>query len=175
MLQIRERDLPSRDILSITEATVQSARRTGAQVLVNDRADVARCAGAGVHLATRSLTAEVVRRSFGPDFIVGASTHSLEEAVSAENDGADFLVFGPVFETPSKQKYGPPAGVGALKIVASRVRIPVLALGGITLANFHEPLEAGAAGVAAISLFAHAADLEAVVRRIKSFGGLSST
>ena len=174
ILQIRERDLSARDTLSIAEAAVQSAKRTGAHILVNDRADVAQCAGAGVHLTTRSLTADVVRRSFGPDIIIGASTHNLEEAMTAESSGADFVVFGPVFETASKQRYGPPVGVAALRMVTRRLRIPVLALGGLTLANFPEALDAGAAGIAAISLFASASDLETVVRSIKGIGRLSS-
>jgi thiamine-phosphate pyrophosphorylase len=175
LLQIRERDLPARDILSISEAAVQKARRTGAQILVNDRADVAKCAGAGVHLTTRSLPAETVRRVFGLEMIIGASTHNLEEAMAAENGGADFVVFGPVFETASKRKYGPPLGVEALRAASQCVGIPVLALGGITLANFHETLEAGAAGIAAISLFARSADLEAVVQSIKRFRRLLQT
>ncbi|MFY9607937.1 MAG: thiamine phosphate synthase [Blastocatellia bacterium] len=173
ILQIRERDLPARDILSISEAAVRIARKTGACVMVNDRADVARCAGGGVHLTTRSLGVHAVKSAFGPEMIVGVSTHNLEEAVAAENGGADFVVFGPVFETSSKRSYGPPVGVASLGAVARSVRIPVLALGGITLANFHETIEEGAAGIAAISLFARAADLERVVKTIKRFGSVS--
>lgn len=173
-LQIRERDLPARDILSISEAAVRIARKTEACVMVNDRADVARCAGAGVHLTTRSLSVATIRNVFGPEMIIGASTHNLEEAVAAEHGGAHFLVFGPVFETFSKRSHGPPVGVASLRAVARIVRIPVLALGGITLENFHETLDAGAAGIAAISLFARAADIEAAVQTIRSFGSLPS-
>jgi thiamine-phosphate pyrophosphorylase len=175
LLQIREPDLPARDILAVAEAAVQKAQKTGAQVLVNDRADIAKCAGAGVHLATRSLPPETVRRVFGLELIIGASTHSLEEAMAAEKGGADFVVFGPVFETASKREYGPPVGVEALSAASRCVRIPVLALGGITPANFHETLEAGAAGIAAISMFARTGDLEAVVQNIKRFSGSSKT
>ncbi|HWN97921.1 MAG TPA: thiamine phosphate synthase [Blastocatellia bacterium] len=174
MLQIRERDLPARDILSLSEAAVHLARQTGGGVFVNDRADIARCAGAGVHLTTRSLAADVVRSALGPEISIGVSTHSLAEAVAAENGGADFLVFGPVFETASKLKYGSPVGVAALGAVARRLSIPVLALGGLTLGNVHEAIEAGASGIAAISLFARAANLELVVQTIKGFGGLLS-
>jgi thiamine-phosphate pyrophosphorylase len=174
MLQIRERDLSARDVLSISEAAVRFDPRTGAGVVVNDRADIARCAGGGVHLTTRSLAADVVRGVFGPEMTIGASTHSLEEAIAAENQGADFVVFGPIFETASKRNYGPPIGVTGLRAVTRRVSIPVLALGGITVANFHEPLEAGAAGIAGISLFARTDGLEDVVQSIKSFGGFSS-
>lgn len=175
LLQIREPDLSARDILSVSEAAVQKAQKTGAQVLVNDRADVAKCAGAGVHLTTRSLPTQTVRRVFGLELIIGASTHNLEEAMAAENGGADFVVFGPVFETASKRAYGPPVGVEALSAASRCLRIPVLALGGITPANFHETLEAGAAGIAAISMFARTGDLEAVVQNIKRFSGLSKT
>jgi thiamine-phosphate pyrophosphorylase len=174
MLQIRERDLTARDLFSISEATVQRARSTDVRVLVNDRADIAQCAGAGVHLTTRSLDAEVVRRAFGPEMIIGASTHNVEEVMDAEDGGADFVVFGPVFETASKLRYGPPVGVAALRTASRRAGIPVLALGGITLLNVRQALEAGAAGIAAISLFAGAVDLEAVVRIIKGSGVLSS-
>jgi thiamine-phosphate pyrophosphorylase len=169
MVQIRERDLPAREILSISEAAVQIARATGARVLVNDRADIAKCVRAGVHLTTRSLAADVVRHAFGQEMLVGASTHNLEEAVTAENGGADFAVFGPVFETASKREYGPPAGIEALRTIARRLSIPVLALGGITLANARLALDAGAAGIAAISLFAQADDLEVAVRTVKRF------
>jgi thiamine-phosphate pyrophosphorylase len=168
MIQIRERDLSARDLLSLAEAAVESARASGAAVLVNDRVDVARCAGAGVHLTTRSLEAEVVRRAFGRDMLVGASTHSLEEAVAAESGGADFVVFGPVFETHSKQIYGPPVGLDALGEVAKRLSIPVLALGGIKALNFRQALDRGAAGIAGISIFAEADDLFQVIRAIKS-------
>jgi thiamine-phosphate pyrophosphorylase len=169
MVQIRELDLPAREILSISEAAVQKARITGARVLVNDRADIAKCVRAGVHLTTRSLTADVIRRAFGQEMLVGASTHNLEEALTAESDGGDFAVFGPVFETASKREYGPPAGIEALRAIARRLSIPVLALGGITLANARLALDAGAAGIAAISLFAKADDLEVVVRTVKRF------
>jgi thiamine-phosphate pyrophosphorylase len=167
MIQIRERDLTARELFSVAAAAVESARASGARVLVNDRADVARCAGAGVHLTTHSLEAGVVRQAFGGEMLVGASTHSLEEALAAESGGADFVVFGPVFETKSKLAYGPPVGLDALGEVAKRLKIPVLALGGIKLLNFRQALDRGAAGIAGISLFSEAADLKEVVRAIK--------
>lgn len=170
MLQIRERDLPARELLSISEHAVRVARKTGARVMVNDRADVARCAGGGVHLTTRSVPIAAVKAAFGTEIMIGASTHNLEEAVAAENGGADFVVFGPVFDTLSKRIYGPPVGVASLRAVSLRVRIPVLAIGGIDLSNFHKTLEAGAAGIATISWFARTADMEGVVQTIRNFG-----
>jgi thiamine-phosphate pyrophosphorylase len=166
LVQIRERDLTAHALFNLTEDLVTAANNYGARVLVNDRADVAACAGAGAHLTTRSLTADVVRGIF-PDMLIGASTHSLQEAEAAEQAGADFIVFGPVFETESKKAYGPPVGVAALRQVASRLQILVLALGGIKMNNYRQALDAGAAGIAAISLFTAAADLQAVVQEIK--------
>ena len=114
------------------------------------------------------MTGDMVRRAFGVSMPVGVSTHSLEEAEEAEQRGADFIVFGPVFETESKKVYGPPVGPDALAAVTARVKIPVLAIGGINLVNFRETLDRGAAGVAGISLFARAEDLSSVVRAIKA-------
>lgn len=166
-MQIREPDLSARDLLSVAEATAELASKSGAGVLINDRADIAVCAASGVHLTTRSLSAEVVRRAFGRGLIIGVSTHSFEEARAAECGGADFVVFGPVFETASKKQYGEPVGLEALRNVATALSIPVLALGGIKLNNFWEALDAGASGVAGISMFAEARDLNTLVATIK--------
>lgn len=170
MVQIRERGLPARDVFSISEAIAESARRTGARLLVNDRADIAASAGSGVHLTTRSLTVEVVRGAFALDMLVGVSTHTFEEARAAQQGGADFIVFGPIFETVSKTDYGEPVGLEALHQVATRLTIPVLALGGIRPSNFREALDAGAAGVAGISMFTEARDLSTLVAAIKGWG-----
>lgn len=167
MVQVRERDLPARDIAYLAETVSKSARLAGSRILVNDRSDIAACAADGVHLTTRSLTAGVVRQAFGPELLIGVSTHNLDEALAAERGGADFIVFGPVFETASKKAYGKPVGVEALAETGARLSIPVLALGGITLSNFHEALDAGAAGVAGISIFTNAPDLAELVNTIK--------
>ena len=169
MIQIRERDLPTRELYSLAEAVVSEARARSVRVLVNDRADVAACASAGVHLTTRSLPARVVREVFGSEMALGVSTHNIEEAMAAEQGGADFVVFGPVFETESKRAFGPPVGIEALRRVSGRLSIPVIALGGIKAGNFHLALEAGASGVAAISLFAGSEDVARLVKKIKDF------
>lgn len=170
MVQIREPDLSIRDLCSATETIGESARRAVAAVLINDRADLAACTASGVHLTTRSLTPEVVRSAFGPDMLIGASTHTFEEASAAQRGGADFIVFGPVFETSSKKQYGKPVGLEALRRVATSLTIPVLALGGIKASNFREALDAGAAGVAGISMFTEAHDLSRLVATIKAHG-----
>ena len=168
MVQVRERDLSARDVFQLTEAISTAIRGTETRVLINDRADIAACAGAGVHLTTRSLTAAVVRKAFGHDLLVGVSTHTIDEAEAAERDGADFVVFGPVFETASKKEYGEPVGLEALGRAAARLRIPVLALGGINISNFVQALDAGASGVAGISMFSKKQNLNRLVTAIKS-------
>jgi thiamine-phosphate pyrophosphorylase len=153
MVQIRERDLSALDLYCLTKAVIERLRATGTQVMVNDRADIAACTGAGVHLTIRSLRPEVVRAALGPDILIGVSTHNQEEAEAAERGGADFIVFGPVFETASKAEYGEPVGPAALRRVAKSLSIPVIALGGVKPTNFRDALDAGAAGVAGISMF----------------------
>lgn len=168
MIQIRERDLPARELLSLTESIVASAREASVHILVNDRSDIAASAGAGVHLTTRSMPVEAVRAAFGPNILIGQSTHTFEEVKAAEHGGADFVVFGPVFETASKREYGEPVGIEALREAARRLTIPVLALGGIGLSNFRAALDAGAAGVAGISMFTEAQHLGDLVAAIKN-------
>jgi thiamine-phosphate pyrophosphorylase len=164
MIQIRERDLSARQLCSVIGSAGESAN-----ILVNDRADVAASSAAGVHLTTRSMPVDVVRAAFGSQILMGASTHTIDEVEAAEAGGADFVVFGPVFETPSKLEYGAPVGLDALAQVATRSRIPVLALGGVNLSNYKRALDAGAAGVAGISMFIEAMDLPALVAEIKSY------
>jgi thiamine-phosphate pyrophosphorylase len=160
-VQLREKSLPARDWYELARAAAARARGSATRLLVNDRADVARAARAdGVHLTTQSLDAATVRRAFGPEFIIGVSTHTLAEARAAQAGGADFITFGPVFDTPSKRAYGSPAGVDKLAEVARQVApLPVFALGGVNLDNAPQVFAAGASGVAAIRLFADPATL----------------
>src|SRR5262249_37018897 len=109
LIQLREKDLTARNLFELTSRVVEITRFTSTRILVNDRADIAASAGAsGVHLTTRSLRASIVRRAFGGEFLIGVSTHSLDEAKCAQHDGADFIVLGPVFQTASKTAYGKP-------------------------------------------------------------------
>ena len=166
LIQIHERDLPVRSLLALVEETVKRAGAGPTRILVNDRLDVAVAAGAaGVHLPARGFPVEEVRRSY-PELLIGASTHNLEELRRAADGGADFAVFGPVFETPSKKAYGPPLGLEKLAEATRAVNIPVLALGGVTLENAADCLRAGAAGLAAISLFQQSADLCETIRQL---------
>jgi thiamine-phosphate pyrophosphorylase len=151
-VQLREKDLAVRDLLSLAQRLRESTRRHGAKLLVNDRADVALVVGAdGVQRAGVSLPVSALRSISPPGFLIGASVHSVAEARGAEPEGADFLLFGPVYDTPSKRQYGPPQGLAALERVASAVRLPVFAVGGVTPARVAEVKRAGASGVAVIA------------------------
>jgi thiamine-phosphate pyrophosphorylase len=171
-IQLREKDLSGR---ALAELLGEAVRRVpaGCRLVLNDRLDVACALGAGgVHLGEESLSVEDAKRLVGGrnatrDFLVGASTHSLASALAAEKAGADYLVFGPVYATPSKVPYGPPQGIDRLGEVCRAVSLPVLAIGGITVENAPACCAAGAAGIAAIRLFAETSDLAAVVEALR--------
>ena len=157
-VQIREKDLPVREVLELATRLREATHRHEARLVVNDRLDVALAVGAdGVQRTHASLPVAVLRRLAPAGCLVGASVHSLEEAMAAERDGADFVVFGPVYDTPSKRAFGPPQGLVALSRVAAGVRAPVLGVGGITARRAREVIGAGAAGVAVISALVAAA------------------
>ena len=142
-------------LYELVARAVAITRGSSTLLLVNDRFDVALAAGAdGVHLTEASLSPRVVRQTCGEEFVIGASTHSLESARAARDGGVDFVVFGPVFETESKRAYGPPQGLEKLREVASALEgFPVLAIGGITIDNAFSCFAVGASGVAGISWF----------------------
>ena len=149
-IQIREKHLSARDCLDL----VQRAVRLGGRIIVNTRADIAITAGAaGVHLPSDSIAPRLLRDIAPPAFLIGVSCHHVEEVQRAEAEGADYVVFGPVFAPLSKSSDLAPRGLTELRRAAESVRIPVLALGGITLANAQSCVDAGAKGIAGISLF----------------------
>lgn len=169
-VQIREKDLPARRLLAHTEAALEQVTRNGhSRVIVNDRLDVALAAKShGVHLGTRSMAPDPVRRLSPPGFLIGVSCHSPTEAVAAQAVGADYILLGPIFSTPSKLQYGPPLGLPLLREVTSRISIPVFALGGIDVERAALCRENGAAGVAGIRVFQDAGSLAELVREFGS-------
>src|SRR6059058_1176850 len=115
LIQIREKNLSARVLFELCEQAVRLTAGTSTRLLVNDRADIAAGAGAhGVHLTTRSIDAGAIRKTFGEELLIGASTHSVDEALATRDGGADFIVFGPIFETPSKQEYGASLGLESM-------------------------------------------------------------
>ena len=150
-IQIREKDRSVRALFQLVEAALKLPNPHSSKILVNSRADVALAAGAsGVHLPSGSPPARFWRR---PGFLVGVSCHSVDDVRKAETDGADYVVFGPVFPPLSKSTGLEPKGLDGLARAAAAVKIPVLALGGVTRENSGACISAGAAGVAAISMF----------------------
>ena len=153
VLQVRERDLDAGDLVSLVSDVVKLARGSRTIVLVNDRLDVALASGAGgVHLRADSATAAAVRRFTPPGFVIGRSVHSVEEAVAVESD-VDYLIAGTVWPTRSKPDGHPLLGLDGLQRICSAVRIPVLAIGGITADRAAGVAGAGAAGIAGVGLF----------------------
>jgi len=168
LVQLREKDLTARVLYQLTSSAVAITRNSLTRLLVNDRFDIALGALAdGVHLTSGSISPDVVRRSCGPELLIGNSTHSLSEVLLARDRGADFVVFGPVFETGSKRAFGAPQGLVKLREVSSALNgFPVIAIGGVKIENLRECFQSGASGVAAISLFSDAAKLKSVVDEI---------
>jgi thiamine-phosphate pyrophosphorylase len=164
LIQLREKSTNTRVLQELALNAVELTRGTDTRLLINERFDVALAAGAdGVQLTSHSISTEVVRRIVGQEFMIGVSTHSLVEVLGARDRGADFVLFGPVFQTESKTAFGPPQGIARLHEVTSTVgTFPVIAIGGVTLENAKQCIDAGAAGIAAISLFENPSDLTRV-------------
>ena len=151
-VQVREKDLGAADLAFLCRRLVAPTRESGAMLVVNDRVDVALAVGAdAVQRTHTSLPVDDIRAIAGRRLRIGSSVHSLQAAVEAEVKGADWVTFGPVYDTPSKRSYGPPQGLERLAVVARGLRIPVIAIGGITPARVKEVRAAGAHGVAVIS------------------------
>ena len=166
-IQLREKDLGVGELFHLAGDLRALTSRHGARLLVNDRADVALAVGAdGVHLPGAGLPAAAARALLGPDRVVAVSTHSIDEVEAAASAGADFVVFGPVYETPSKGAYGAPRGLAALAGACQRSRIPVLGIGGVTADRVRELADAGAAGVAVIRALLAAPDPAAATKTL---------
>ena len=150
-VQLREKDLSETEFTALARSMREVTRRHGARLFINGRLEAALAVGAeGLQRGHDALALSALR-SRAPGLSIGASVHSVEKARAAERDRADFIVFGPVYETPSKGDYGPPQGLPALAKVVGAVKIPVLAIGGITPERVADVRAAGAHGVAVIS------------------------
>jgi len=174
-IQLRERDLSAGELVTLAGEVqaVMATRRS--QLLINDRIDVALALeNVGVHLRSNSLPVPVARQLLGSQRLLGISVHAVEEAVQAESQGADYVVIGPIYETPSKQAYGSPLGIQTLEKACRLVRIPVIGIGGVTPARAHEMRQVGAFGVAVITAILAAADVESATRELLDAVTLSS-
>lgn len=166
-IQLREKDLPTREMLALARDLVALARPYHAKILINGRVDVCLASGsAGVHLPATGLPVSVARALVGPDRLIGRSAHSADDAIRAETDGADFIVLGPIFDTPSKRAFGFPIGLHELAHTRMRCRTPIFGIGGITAERVQEVRQAGAHGVAVVGSLLEAADVERAARDV---------
>lgn len=166
VLQLRLKRVPAREFADAARSIAELCRRSDAAFIINDRADIAMLCGAdGVHLGQDDLPLEAGRRLMGPARLIGISTHSIVQARDAEANGADYIGFGPVFAGGTKQNQTG-QGLDALRRVRAAVRIPIVAIGGITEATAREVIEAGADAVAIISDVLKSPDISAKVRSL---------
>ena len=164
--QLREKDLDTRQLLSLAKNIQSETCQHDALLLINDRADIAKAIGAnGVHLRSDSLPIRQVRQFLGSQAVIGKSTHTLDEVLAAEADGADFLVLGPIYETPSKKSYGPPLGLESLKTACQQCAIPIYAIGGINPERTKAVKNVGAYGVAVISAILESPAIPSITRQ----------
>ena len=167
-IQLRDKEATTRELIEAGLALRELTRERGVAFIVNDRVDVALAVEAdGVHVGQDDMPAKLARRLMGPDKIVGVSASSVEEALRAEADGADYVSASPVFATPTKPDAPPPTGLEGLRAIVEAVRIPVVAIGGINEGNVEEVIRAGADGVAVISAVVAAPDIAAAARRLR--------
>ena len=168
-VQLREKDLSGAALLELARRLRDVTRRYGARLLINDRVDIAlACEADGVHLPADSFAPADARRLLGKTRLIGVSTHSVEQARAAAAGGADFIVFGPVFETPSKRAYGKPVGLDALAQVAQAVAQPVLAIGGIRAERVASVLQRSTRGVAVVAAILEAGDPRAAAAALRA-------
>jgi thiamine-phosphate pyrophosphorylase len=159
-IQLREKSLSENELRSLAKDVLKLTQKYSALLIINHRAELAHAIGAdGVHLTESSPAVRKIRKQF-PDLLIGKSTHSLQGAMRAQHQGADFVTFSPVYDTPSKQQYGPPQGLEKLKHVCAGLDIPVLALGGIDRSRITSVRNLGAFGVALIRGIWNSSDIE---------------
>lgn len=150
-IQLRERDLPTRELFSLAQQVHATTRDRAVPLIINDRADLAVALGLdGVHLRATSLPVPVARRVVGEHRLVGVSAHSVKEVQRAGDEGADYVILGPIFETPSKREFGAPLGLTVLADACRHSSVPVFAIGGIARERIEVVRDAGVFGVAMI-------------------------
>jgi thiamine-phosphate pyrophosphorylase len=168
VVQLRDKMCGPGELVRIGRVIRGITRKNGVLFIVNDRIDVALACGAdGVHLGQDDLCAAVVRQIAPPGFIIGVSVGTVEEAILAEREGADYLALSPVFHTASKYDAGPGRGLNVLQEIKRNVAIPVIAIGGITTGNVDDVIAAGADGIAVISAVVGSHDITAAAKELK--------
>ena len=166
IMQLRLKDVSGRDFLAAARAIADMCRRRDAMLIVNDRVDIAMLSNAhGVHLGQEDLPLDAARRIVGPDMTIGISTHNVEQALAAQRGGASYIGFGPIY-TGGLKHIAAGQGLDRLREIRAALKIPIVAIGGITEARVPEVLAAGADAVAIITDVVKAPDVAAKVRSI---------
>ena len=166
-IQLREKDLSGKELFSLAEKIKTLCARHGASLFINDRIDIALAVDAeGVQLGSGSMPIDAARQLVGDTKLIGASTHSAEEALAAERAGADFVLFGPVYFTPSKAAYGNPQGLERLQEAVEKISLPVYAIGGVKAENVPAIKKTGARGAALISAVMSAEEPAAAMKEL---------
>jgi thiamine-phosphate pyrophosphorylase len=167
-IQFRDKKRSTKELVKIAETLQRVCRARNVPLIINDRVDIALAVGAdGVHLGQRDIPVAVARALLGPARIIGATAATLDEAIAVQNEGADYLGFGHIYPTASKQKRGDPKGPAAVAEICGALTIPVIAIGGIDHKNFLPVLEAGVWGIAVIAAVCAAADPTLAARELK--------
>ncbi|MEE8494011.1 MAG: thiamine phosphate synthase [Nitrospirales bacterium] len=165
LFQYRDKTASMKDAYQQAVRLRQASADAGALFIVNDRCDLALSVDAdGVHLGQQDMPLTHARRLMGPEKLIGVSTHRVEDVDQATTGGADYLGFGPIFDTGTKPDHEPVVGIEGLRQARARTRLPIIAIGGLTLANSRGVVEAGADGIAVVSTVAKASDVRATVR-----------
>jgi thiamine-phosphate pyrophosphorylase len=166
-VHLRERDLPTDELLRLVQEIRAITLPRTVPLIINDRVDLMLALNLdGVHLRANSLPVAAVRRLAGADRLIGVSTHSVADVRQANRDGADYVVFGPVFDTPSKRQFGSPVGLEQLAEVCRLSVIPVFAIGGVTRLSVPDVLRAGSHGIAVIGSILDRDDVAAATREM---------
>jgi thiamine-phosphate pyrophosphorylase len=168
-MQLRERDLPTGELLPLAQEIHSLTVPRSVPLILNDRVDLVLALNLdGVHLRANSLPVSVARRLIGPNRLIGVSTHSVEDVQQANHDGADYIIFGPIFDTPSKRSFGTPLGLDVLADVCRNSMVPIFAIGGITSERVRDVRRAGAHGVAVIGALLTSVDISSAIREFNT-------
>ena len=168
-MQLRERDLPTGELLPLAQEIHSLTVPRSVPLILNDRVDLVLALNLdGVHIRANSLPVSVARRPIGPNRLIGVSTHSVEAVQQANHDGADYIIFGPIFDTPSKRSFGTPLGLDVLADVCRNSMVPIFAIGGITSERVRDVRRAGAHGVAVIGALLTSVDISSAIREFNT-------
>jgi len=167
-VQLRDKQAPEEEVAEAGEELARLVHNFGGRLFINSFVDAALSSGAdGLHLVSKGVDYKAVKKKVGSGLIIGASSHSVEEAAGIEKAGLDYAIIGPIYPTPSKVGMGEPLGVGGLAEISAQVNIPLIAIGGITPKRVPEVVGAGASGVAVMGYILNSREPDASARWLR--------